>query len=91
MNISRNEIIMHIQEKSSKHHHGLEHTTLAPNLMNYSLLIVKYIINLKDENINIKLKRERVKNCSRVVASSSLVTPKICAGLLFVLLSSFKL
>ena len=74
-----------------KHHHGLEHTTLAPNLMNYSQLIVKYIINLKDGNINIKLKRERVKNCSRVVASSSLVTPKIYAGLLFVLLSSFKL
>ena len=74
MNISRNEFIMHIQEKSSKHHHGLEHTTLAPNQMNYSLLIVKYIINLKDESINIKLKRERVKNCSRVIASSSLVT-----------------
>ena len=91
MNISKNEFIMHTQEKSSKHHHGLEHTTLAPNLMNYSQLIVKYIINLKDENMNIKLKRKRVKNCSRVVASSSLVTPKIYAGLLFVLLSSFKL
>ena len=56
MNISRNEFIMHTQEKSSKHHHGLEHTTLAPNLMDYSLLIVKYINNLKDEKKNIKLK-----------------------------------
>ena len=82
---------MHIQEKSSKHHHGLEHTTLAPNLMNYSQLIVKYIINNKDENMNIKLKRERVKNCSRVVANSSLVTPRIYASLLFVLLLSSKL
>ena len=62
MNISRNEIIKHIQENLSKHHHGIEHTILAPNLINYSLLIVKYIINIKDENINIKLKRERVEN-----------------------------
>ena len=61
MNISRNKLIMHTQEKSSKHHHGLEHTTLAPNLMNYSQLIVKYIINLKDGNINIKLKREELR------------------------------
>ena len=60
MNISRNEFIMHTQEKSSKHHHGLEHTTLAPNQMNYSLLIIIYMIILKEESMNIKLKRERV-------------------------------
>ena len=91
MNVSRNKIIMHIPCSLSKHHHGQEHTTLPPNLMNYLLIIVKYIINLKDESMNIKLKRERVNNCSRVVANSSLVTPRIYASFLFVLLLSFKL
>ena len=65
MNISKNEIIMHTQEKSSKHHHGLEHTTLAPNLMNYSHMFKVYIILVKIRNIDTKNNKSRVKKVSR--------------------------
>ena len=65
MNISRNEIIKHIQYKSSKHHHGLEHTTLAPNLMNYSHMFKKYINIVKNGNIGTRNNKSRVKKFSR--------------------------
>ena len=65
MNISRNEIIKHIQYKSSKHHHGLEHTTLAPNLMNYSHMFKEYNILVKNINLDTKNNKSRVKKFSR--------------------------